>query len=238
MNYIKFVSFVILLFIGNYASGQNSPLSLTINVGGNLSDMRIKDATTDYKFGFREGIGLEVNLPKNFFLQTGLGYAMKGTKSKQTLTGDINGDGITGDVYSSDEKMDASYLILPVKAGYRLKFSDERIRLNFSVGQYLGYGIGGEFKAKEAFRSGMLGDDNDAPHLGPNSSTQYAETEGNTFSSETLKSFDMGLVGEVGVEYNRMLLNIGYEYGLFNFSRGAFSGYNNSLFLTLGYRIF
>jgi opacity protein-like surface antigen len=235
MKTIKFLSLTIFLLIGNYVSGQNSPLSLTVNAGGNLSDMRIKDSDTDSKFGFRGGVGLEMNLSNNFFLQTGLDFAMKGAKSKQMQTGDVNGDGIFGDIYMSDEKMNASYLILPLKAGYRLNLS-EAIRINFSLGPYFGYGIGGKYKGKAAFRSGPIVDDNSLTEGTGN--VQYEEYSGKTFSSDALKRFDMGVAANVGIEYSRVLLGIGYEYGFFNYSRGSSSSYNNSLFFTLGYRIF
>jgi hypothetical protein len=37
----------------------------------------------------------------------------------------------------SEEKVRASYLVLPIKAGYRLNVSRE-VRLNFTFGPYLG----------------------------------------------------------------------------------------------------
>lgn len=235
MKTIKSISLVIFLLIGNYVSGQDYSLSITGNAGVSISDIRIKDAKTDSRFGFRGGIGLEINLPRNFFLQTGLDFAMKGAESKQFLTGDLNGDGITGDFYMSQEKINASYLILPVKAGYRLSFS-EAVRLNFSLGPYFGYGIGGKYEGGEAFLAHLQNDD---PVLSENQvSAQYRGFSGDTFSKEALKRFDMGLAVKAGIEYKRILLDLGYEYGFTNNSKGNSSSYNNSLFLTLGYRIF
>jgi len=235
MKSIKFLSLIICLLIAGYISAQNSPFSLTVNTGGNLSDMRIKDANTDSKFGFRGGIGVEMNLSGNFYIQSGLDFAMKGAKSKITATGDVNGDGIFGDYYVSEDKMNASYLILPVKAGYRLNLT-EAVRLNFSLGPYFGYGIGGKYKIKEAFVSGTQGNNNELQEEGGR--TQYQESSGKTFSGEALKRFDMGVAAKVGIEYNRILLDVGYEYGFINYSRGTSSSYNNSFFFTLGYRIF
>lgn len=235
MKRMKLLSLILFLLTAGYTSAQNSPFSFTLNAGGNLSDMRIKDAKTDSKLGFRGGVGVEMNLSGNFFIQTGLDFAMKGAKSKATLTGDVNGDGIFGDIYKSEDKMNASYLILPIKAGYRLNLT-ESVRVNFSLGPYFGYGIGGKYKTKEAFRSGTEGNNNEIQQ--GSGGTQYQESSGKTFSDEALKRFDMGVAAKVGVEYNRILLDVGYEYGFINYSRGISSSYNNSFFFTLGYRIF
>ena len=128
--------------------------------------------------------------------------------------------------------MRASYLILPVKAGYRLNVS-RVVRLNFTFGPYLGYGIGGKYKAREAFKMALPGSE-----LSNGTHTEYSEFDYDTFSSETLKRFDMGLAASAGVECKRILLNFGYEHGLINYSRGSSSSYNSAFFLTLGYRIF
>lgn len=233
MKSIKLLLLAILLLVGNYIAAQSSPFSFTINAGGSLSDMRIKGSSTDSKYGFRGGLGLEMNLPNNLFLQTGLDFAMKGANSSSMAVGDINGDGYSPDVYMSEEKVRASYLVLPIKAGYRLNVSRE-VCLNFTFGPYLGYGIGGKYKAKEALKMALPGDS----ELSSGTYTEYSEYEYDTFSSETLKRFDMGLAGSVGVECKRILLNFGYEHGLINYSRGSSKSYNSALFLTLGYRIF
>lgn len=237
MRSIKFSVLLILLLSGNYISGQNSPLSLTVNAGTTLSDMRIKDYDTDMRFGFRGGVGLEMDLSNNFFLQTGLNVAMKGSKATLSLYGwDINGDGYSPDYYLSEGKIKTTYLILPLKAGYRLNVA-ESTRVNFSFGPYFGYGIGGKYKGAEAFEYGKLPDGNQpiTNIVFPN--VQYSTFEYDSFSDETLKRFDMGLTIEAGIEYKRILLNIGYEYGFINHSRTDYSSYNSSLFMTLGYRI-
>ena len=232
MKSIKLLLLAILLSVGNYIAAQSSPFSFTINAGGSLSDMRIKGSSTDSKYGFRGGVGLEMNLPNNLFLQTGLDFAMKGANSNSMVVGDVNGDGYSPDVYMSEEMVRASYLILPVKAGYRLNVS-RVVRLNFTFGPYLGYGIGGKYKAREAFKMALPGSE-----LSNGTHTEYSEFDYDTFSSETLKRFDMGLAASAGVECKRILLNFGYEHGLINYSRGSSSSYNSAFFLTLGYRIF
>lgn len=233
MKSLKLLLLAILVSIGNYIAAQNSPVSFTINAGGSLSDMRIKESSTDSKYGFRGGVGLEMSLHNNFFLQTGLDFAMKGANSNSMEVGDINGDGYSPDIYMAEEKVRASYLVLPIKGGYRFNVSTA-VRLNFTFGPYLGYGIGGKYKAKEALKIALPGD----RELSNSTYTEYSEFEYDTFSSETLKRFDMGLAGSVGVECKRILLNFGYEYGFINYSRGNLPSYNNALFLTLGYRIF
>lgn len=101
-----------------------------------------------------------------------------------------------------------SYLILPLRGGYRLSVADN-VRMNLALGPYFGIGVGGKSSPGDI----------------------------DTFSSDNYKRFDMGLSGNVSVEYRRYLLNIGYDFGFIDYSRSSPASYNNNIYLTLGYRI-
>ena len=222
-------AFIIILFIltGSSLHAQDLTFSVTAHAGANLSNMDVQEIKTNPKFGYKAGVSVEFNLPKKLFIQTGVDLTTKGAKRKWTIQGDLNGDGYFNDKVSYAENINTTYLILPIRAGYRLSVSDI-IRMNLSLGPYFGYGIGGKMKSKS---EGYMG-------------TSSGETEAfsdeyriNSFSQTALKRFDMGLSGNVGIEYQRLLLNVGYEYGFINHSRTTLSSYNNNLYLTLGYRI-
>ena len=205
MNKLK-KAFIIIAFIatGSGLFAQDLTFSITGQAGVGISDMDIQEIKTDPLFSYRGGIGVEFNLPKKFFIQTGLDFATKGAKNEINIFGPSD-CGITNWVKT---KVNMSYLILPLRAGYRLSVSDD-VRMNLSFGPYLGVGVGGKIN--------------------------YGDFD--TFSDDFYKRFDAGISGNVGIEKNRFLLNINYDLGLVDYSRNNLSSYNNSLYLTLGYRI-
>ncbi|WP_029904317.1 porin family protein [Prevotella sp. 10(H)] len=191
-----------LIIAGSQLYAQDLTFSITAHAGVGISEIDAQDLKTDPLFSYRGGVGVEFNLPKKFFIQTGLDFATKGTKS------DIAISDVTGMIIAKKTKTKMSYLILPLRGGYRLSVSDD-VRMNLSFGTYFGLGVGGKINTIDV----------------------------DTFSDNTYKRFDMGLSGNVGVEYRRCLLNIGYDFGLIDYSRTEFSSYNNNLYLTIGYRI-
>lgn len=227
MKTIKKVFIIALLALtGGNLYAQDLTFSITAHGGGNVSFMDVQETNTDPRFGYKAGVGVEFNLPQQFFIETGLDITSKGAKKKWTAEGDVNGN-IFNNKVSFKENINTTYLILPLRAGYRLPVSDN-IRMNLSLGPYFGYGIGGKLKSEA---NGYL-------RTASGETKPYNEdNKVNSFSSTALKRFDMGLSCNVGVEYQRVLLNVGYEYGIINYSRTKYSSYNNNLYLTLGYRI-
>ena len=207
---------------------QESKFSLGVKAGLGVSKLDIKDFDSDAKLGYRFGVVVEYQLDNNFFIQSGLDLVSKGTKNKFYEEGDINGDGISGDYMHTKLTWNAVYLELPILAGYDLNVTNN-FKVRFMAGPYLAYGVGGKLTAKT---NGQLMQSSGVP-------IEFSEKEKiNTFSSETLKRFDMGLLGAVGAEYDKFQLTVGYEYGLLNISQGTNSIHNMNGFVTLGYRIF
>lgn len=139
-NFIK-ISFVALaLLLGTNASAQLLPVSLGIKGGVNLSSMDIKGAKTKSKAGYNAGLTLDVNLPANLAIMTGLEVTTKGAKAK-------GGDGT----------INATYLQLPVHMGYRLKLVPG-VSAHFDLGPYFAQGLGGKVK-EDGEKSNTFGDD-------------------------------------------------------------------------------
>ncbi|MDH6307723.1 hypothetical protein M2451_000172 [Dysgonomonas sp. PFB1-18] len=241
-----------IVIAGSTVFAQKSLYSMTVNGALNLSDMDISNLKTKLKAGYNFNATFEYNLPKNFFLQTGIGFSNKGAKVKDHESGMMRGSELAtiiqderidlNDTYyyasAADGKYNTQYITIPLMGGYRLSVS-EKIRMNLSLGPYFGYGIGGKSKTSQviAARSSFT-----IPGNGMNESNDFTIAVGRGYdvkSFDILKRFDMGLRGNVGIEYHRFLLNVGYEYGFINqIKEGDGSSYNMNLFVGLGFRVF
>ncbi|MBK5720550.1 PorT family protein [Dysgonomonas sp. Marseille-P4677] len=226
----KTLTLLIFIFTVNNVFSQGLPFSMTVNTGINVSDMDIQHLNTNPKIGFAENIGLEYNLSKKLFLQTSFGYTSKGAKVDHTEKGSFNNDYIYFKLVKG--KYNTHYLTIPLMAGYRLSVSD-KIRMNLSLGPYFSYGIAGKFRIEQALMEMISSTEDGAQHQ-----FDYSGSSGKSF--DALNRFDMGLKGNVGIEYYRCLINIGYEYGFINqYKEGSdLSSYNMNLFVGLGFRIF
>lgn len=86
-------------------------------------------STFDSRTSFHFGVIADIPLMESLYIQTGLYFQEKGSKS----------DGVT---------VNPMYLEIPVLASYRYNFSDAaQLQINF--GPYLAYGIGGKFKYED-----------------------------------------------------------------------------------------
>lgn len=121
---ISLVTFALLLTT-SMVNAQLLPVSMGIKGGANFSNVN----TDGYKSktGFNAGITVDLNLPANLAIMSGLEINTKGAKVKDT-----------------DYSMNAMYLQLPVHLGY--KFGIPGLRFHFSLGPYFAQGIGGKTK--------------------------------------------------------------------------------------------
>lgn len=129
MKQIWKVSFLaIALLIGINASAQDSPLSLGVKAGVNLSNAmgEIKDPSA--KVGFNAGLTADYAFTPNWYLQTGLEFTMKGYK--QTKGG-------------LDTSTNPMYIQLPIHGAYKLPIT-ESTKLVFHAGPYVALGVGGK----------------------------------------------------------------------------------------------
>lgn len=212
---------------------QEKPLSLGIKAGMGYSNYDVElgypYTDKDAKLGYRFGVVAEYQLSNDFFLQSGIDILSKGMKSSFLEIDDIDGDGIKGDRMWGKMTWNAVYLEVPVMFGYQMNISDGS-KIKFMAGPYVAYGIGGKISAKANSQKGLPGG-----FLGD---VDYGKDKANLFSKETVKRFDMGLIGAIGAEYNKFIFTVGYEYGLTNISQGSNSIHNMNAFATVGYKLY
>ena len=125
-NFLKVSLLALTLVFTSTASAQLLPVSIGVKGGLNMSN--ISTDGYDGKKGFNAGLTVDVNLPANFGIFSGLEVNTKGAQINDT-----------------DHKINAMYLQLPVHVGYRLKLLPG-LRAQFGFGPYFAQGIGGKTK--------------------------------------------------------------------------------------------
>lgn len=189
---------IVLLFISITLPAQDSPFSFIIKAGFNVSNtsLNIKDINElnqkQPKIGFNVGLMADYAFCKSFALQSGLSYTTKGAQLKGTThwvpTGETHWE----------ETTNMGYLQLPVLAIYRIHISDD-FNVFAHAGPYFAYGVNGKITTKNRYYNLNLQDDKEKT---------------DTFSDETYKRFDFGLLGGLGAELNRISISFDYELGL------------------------
>lgn len=108
-------------------------------------------------------------------------------------------------------KINQMYLQLPLALAYKFHL-DRKTYLVLNLGPYIAYGIGGKI------------DDGSAK-------------EHNSFGKARLRRFDTGLLGGIGLEVDRVLLGLNYEYGLLDIAQPKKNSYKNqNISISLGYK--
>lgn len=108
----------------------------------------------------------------------------------------------------------AVYIQLPIHVAYKIDVADNT-KVALFAGPYMAYGVGGKSTTK------LLGQ----------------STSVNTFESNGLKRFDVGLGGGVGGEFGKIGLTLGYDFGLSNITRAVGTKLRNrNAYLSIGYR--
>ncbi len=223
----KFILIAFILFITTSLFAQYSPsLNFSIRAGVNVSNSTW-DVESDFvnkkgKIGFQAGIMLEYSLANNpFDLHTGLFLTTKGAKLK--IEDQIIG-GTGGTVYRN-QTLNQMYLEMPIFAVYKMYISNSTC-VYFNLGPYVAYGIGGKNKIKisEANKPETLTEEDT---FGKSGNTIYG----------SLKKFDFGIGGGVGMEVGRIIIGLSCELGLTDLSNNDSYKYKNvSSLATLGYR--
>ena len=214
----KILTALVAVFLVTSSAYAQLPLSVGVKAGANLSNVSLSNNDDDgdfkAKLGFKVGVDAKMKLPiSGLFVQSGLEFTTKGYKFEEKY-----------DDAKYEVNSNAMYLQLPVMAGYSIDAAG--LGINFMVGPYFAYGIGGKTKYKER--------DYDFPEYN-------FDSKENTFGKDAYKKFDMGLTGAVGVEVSKFYVNLGYELGLSNIAHTDDSDVkakNRNAFLTVGYKIF
>jgi len=109
----------------------------------------------------------------------------------------------------TNTKYNPMYLQVPIHFAYKHEIA-EGTKLVVSLGPYAAYGIGGKVKG---------------------------ETKENIFGKNRFQRFDFGIGGGLGVEFGKIAVMAGYDFGLTNISdmKGV-DVKNRNAYLTLGYK--
>lgn len=195
---------------------QESPWKFGAKAGVNVANTSSKDESG--RVGFNVGGTVEYQLNNRFFLQSGLEFTTKGSKIDKnfknyplytTMYGPATSDDytkFTGKVKASQNLM---YLQMPLTIGYRLPVSND-VNLTFNAGGYMAYRLTARMPYD---RKGIL--------THPDGTTEAFDLKttykGNRATG--LERLDYGLLGGIGIEYQKFSFNINYELGLRNLEK-------------------
>lgn len=119
-----------------FATKAQEKIGFQARVGVNFTNMNGKSdgdkENEKMKTGFHVGVDAAIPLAPDFYLQPGVLFSQKGSKSKA----------------NSDFKTNLSYIEVPVTFMYKPALGDGKLILG--VGPYFGYAIGGKFKTPDA----------------------------------------------------------------------------------------
>lgn len=198
----------IALLLSINVNAQEKPLTFGVKAGANLSNFS-GDDDSDAKFGFNAGVTVDYALTSNVYLLSGLEFTTKGAKYKYQIL-------------SNEVKVTANpmYLQLPVHIGYKLAIA-ENTNIVFHGGPYFAYGLGGKIKAKDNIKG---------------SGIEISDKGGtNFFGSDRGKRFDFGLGFGAGVEFGKIGVGLGYDFGLTKIYNNV-NNKNMNAYLTVGYK--
>lgn len=188
-----------------FFSVEKSDQPITFGVRGGVNFAKQAVSSDGYSFsaknnlGFNVGVSVDIPFLESLYLQSGLYYTGKGYKFDE--------DGY-------EEKVNLSYLQIPVLASYRYNFS-EAAQLQINVGPYFAYGIDGKYKCEE----------------------DGEKWEEDAFSDDEYKKFDMGLTVGAGITFGHIFVGANYDFGLTNIMNGLEGGSlkNRCLSISVGY---
>jgi len=195
----------------SYAQAQ---ISIAPEAGLNLANASVSGGGTSMRPGLKAGAVVEIPVVKGFFIQPGIFYAMKGTKSEASGSfGSI--------VFNAKEKISLNYIEVPVNLGYRYHVGNAG-SLFVTAGPYLGYALSGKVKV-EGNVAGLGG-------------TRERDIDFGSKETE-MKALDFGLNFSAGYQLPiGLYARVQYGFGLTNLANASGSSYkNNALAFTLGY---
>jgi len=126
---------LVIAFLGMISIVSAQTASLSIKAGLNMSNYYGDDLTDrNMKPGFHAGLGADLGLTPNMFVQTGLFFSTKGAKFSDTGEGDW-----------IDANITANYLQIPVHFAYKIDVTPGT-KVVLHAGPYLAYGVSGKMK--------------------------------------------------------------------------------------------
>jgi hypothetical protein len=216
------------------AQEQKSKSSLIIKGGVNFANISINDDgdVDDAKSltSFQAGIVGDLYLAPILYLQPGIIFTGKGTKSQTGNEGDANWFKSTTHPY---------YIEVPVNLVLKTPGSGNDVRFFAGAGPYVAIGIAGNRKIEGAV-FGSSFESKDKITWSDDDPTTFDFEEGAGFG--VLKRFDYGLNGTIGIETSNIVIGANYGLGLAKLQSGTNQedGNNNKhrvISLTLGFKL-
>lgn len=209
MKHLIKLSFITLaLLLASNANAQSLPVSMGIKGGINVSNSSSKQ--TKSIVGYNAGLTLDVNLPSNVAIMTGLEITSKGAKMKD-----------------ADLKVDATYLQLPIHLGYKMNVAPG-VTAHFDIGPYFAQGVWGKTKGSQ-----------DLIHPTTGEVLKTLDINQDTFGDDVLKRFDWGLGIGVGVTFmGKIQILAGYDHGIASTKIMDEKFRNRNVFASVGWKFF
>lgn len=212
-------------------SESKSKSSLIIKGGVNFANVSINNDgdVDDAKSltSFQVGLLGDIKLAPILYLQPGVIFTGKGTKTESGTEGSANWYRATSNPY---------YIEIPVNLVF--KTPGENTRFFAGAGPYLGIGIAGKNKVRGTILGVDFSSENKIDFSNDDPTTLNAE-EGAGFG--IVKRFDYGLNGTAGIETSGLVIAANYGYGLAKLQSGSASGDDNNnkhrvLSVTVGFK--
>ena len=209
-----------LMTIGAYA--QYRP-TFIVSAGYQGASLKTENNETKLASGARAGLDVDFGIidtgTVNFSVRPGVHFSMKGSKFEQGL--DL-GSLLNTTTSFTDHLY---YIDVPVLANVGFNAGEFGVFVN--AGPYLGFGVGS---------SRTITNTTSTIATDPSTNTDRSET--NLFGDNGIyKPFDWGIQLGAGVEFHRVLVGVGTQFGLGNISKSDNVKINNSdFFVTVGYR--
>lgn len=244
MKKVFYTLVCLFLFFNSFEAYSSEPLRFGIIGGVNHSNIRMR---LDARVGLHAGVIMEYNLPRNFYLESGLVFTQKGYKHYSEEEGTYTIEGIQGLEILEGETLDTKTTIrakarknmleLPLHVGYKYT-ANKNLKIFASLGGYLGYGLSGKLKGRQRIIADIP--ENIKPMLEMFDISDVNETEINSKIYNNIdKRFDWGIGYKCGVELmDKILISASYHWGINNVYTGTSGGNNDNLMLSLAYLFF
>lgn len=156
---------------------------------------------------FQVGLLLNVKILPFISFQPGILFTGKGSKTQSGKTTDATFYRATSNPY---------YIEIP--ANFVFKTPTGPIKFFVGAGPYIAMGVAGKNKVNGKFLGAAFSSENDIEFSNDDPSTfDYEEGAGYGI----IKKFDYGLNGLAGIELSKLVLSIGYGYGLAKLQSGS-----------------
>ncbi|MGL5318780.1 MAG: porin family protein [Bacteroidales bacterium] len=207
---------IVTLLLASACTAGFAQVSYNIKAGMNLSNYMGSDADgSQFKPGFRVGLGMEYQFSDMFSIQPSFVFSQKGAKASGTINS-------SSDYFKAELSVNQLYLEIPVNTQLRFEIGNN-LNLIMATGPYFGYGVGGKTTIKAAASLGNY--------------TGEDEEKIDTFSENGLglKRFDIGWGLGLGFEFERFIFMVDSQFGFKDIE--AYSMLRNmNLGVTMGYK--